>query len=296
MMPPFQLDRQFAFLQQLFGVEWLQHQFQYYNIQSLNVSQEPRMASDKAAYLQALGTNMVRYWQLTNTRFIFGMSGGFIDALNQQLDPGQKRFRPHTLFTLYQKPGTSLVGVQTNDAGPFALVEFTGALPRAKLYSQWQVNTNLQATLRQLADPAFDPTQVVLVADGIAAPSSSASNAAPGTVDFASYAPKHLELKTSAAEPTVLLLNDKFDPNWKVWVDGKPDTVLRCNYIMRGVLLPPGNHAVTFRFQPPTFFWWTFSVVGMGLLLCAFLAVTRGRPVGPKPTPTPVAERPKVKA
>jgi hypothetical protein len=287
------LDRQFAFLQQLFGVEWLQHQFQYYNIQSLNVSQEPRMASDKAAYLQALGTNMVRYWQLTNTRFIFGMAGGFIDALNQQLDPLQKRFRPHTLFTLYQKPEGSIIGVQTNDTGPFALIEFTGALPRAKLYTQWQVNTNLQATLSQLADPAFDPMQVVLVADAIAASGSAPSNATPGTVEFVSYAPKHLELKTSATAPTVLLLNDKFDPSWKVWVDGKPETVLRCNFIMRGVLLPPGNHIVSFRFQPPTFFWWTFSVVGVGLLLCAFLAVTRGRPVVPKSSSTPT--NPKVK-
>src|SRR5262249_57308982 len=158
--------------------------------------------------------------------------------------------------------------------GPFALIEFTGALPRAKLYSQWQVDTNQQTTLKRLGDPAFDPMQVVLVADPIAASGSAASNAATGTVEFVSYAPKQLELKTSATEPTVLLLNDKFDPSWKVWVDGKPETVLRCNFIMRGVMLPPGNHTVSFRFKPPTFFWWTFSLVALGLLLCAFLAVT----------------------
>jgi hypothetical protein len=232
------------------------------------------------------------------------MAGGFVDAINQQLDPVQKRFRTHTLFTLYPKPESSVIGVQTNDTGPFALIEFTGALPRAKLYTQWQVNTNFPATLSRLADATFDPMQVVLVADPIAASGSAPSNGATGTVEFVSYAPKHLELKTSAPEPTVLLLNDKFDPGWKVWVDGKPETVLRCNFIMRGVMLPAGNHVVDFRFQPPTFFWWTFSLVMLGLLLSAFLAVTRGRPVAsapapppaPKPSPPPAPATPKVKA
>jgi hypothetical protein len=29
----------------------------------------------------------------------------------------------------------------------------------------------------------------------------------------------------------VLLLNDRFDPNWNVRVDGKLERLLRCNYI-----------------------------------------------------------------
>ena len=49
----------------------------------------------------------------------------------------------------------------------------------------------------------------------------------------------------------VLLLNDKHDPNWKVFVDGEPKPLLRCNYVMRGVQLPAGEHTVEFRYQPP---------------------------------------------
>jgi hypothetical protein len=34
-------------------------------------------------------------------------------------------------------------------------------------------------------------------------------------------------------------------------VDGKPEKVLRCNYIQRGVYLPtPGKHTVVFEFTP----------------------------------------------
>jgi hypothetical protein len=72
-----------------------------------------------------------------------------------------------------------------------------------------------------------------------------------GTVDFADYSPKHIVLKTRAEVASVLLLNDRFDPAWSVTVDGQPASLLRCNYIMRGVQLPPGAHTVEFTFQIP---------------------------------------------
>ena len=50
-----------------------------------------------------------------------------------------------------------------SENGGYALFEFTGALPRAKLYSNWQVNTNDDATLKTLASTNFDPWQTVLV-------------------------------------------------------------------------------------------------------------------------------------
>lgn len=288
---PFRVNQQFDFLRQYYAVEWLQHQFQYYNIQSLDVSQEPRVAADKFAYQQALGTNLIRYWQLTNTRFLLGMAGGFAESLNAQLDPQQHRFRAHTPFTLSQKPGSALFDVQTNNTGPFALVEFAGALPRAGLYSNWEVITNEQAVLRRIADPAFDPFQSVVVSDAIAAASPPPGNAAPGTVDFVSYAPKEVKLKTTATTPTILLLNDRFDPGWKLWVDDKPETILRCNYIARGVSLPPGNHTVTFRFQPHTMFWWTFAAVCVGLLLSVAIAVRRPSLAAPSPAPAPALRK-----
>src|SRR6185369_7024715 len=109
-----------------------------YAIQSIDIPQEPRVAADKQAYREALLKNISRLWQLTNTRYIFGMAGNFVDAINQQLDPVQKRYRQHTAFSLFQK-ASGVIGMETNSTGPFALLEFTGALPRAKLYNNWEV-------------------------------------------------------------------------------------------------------------------------------------------------------------
>jgi hypothetical protein len=226
------------------------------------------------------------------------MGGSFADALNQQLDPTQRRFRLRTAFDLTPK-GTNIIKYEDfttvlNTNGSLGLIEFTGALPRAKLYPQWQIVADGQATLKKLADPAFDPTQTVLVENQIATPAGAGTNGTPGTVEFVSYAPKRLQLKASASSPSVLLLNDKYDPNWKVRVDGNDQALLRCNFLMRGVYLEPGQHTVEFRYQPPmTGFFVSLGAVIVALGLCGVAAFSSK---GPKTAPdliTVPEEKPK---
>jgi len=299
---PFQVNRELSTLQQVYNVEWLQHHFQYYNIQAIDVTQDPRQAADKAAYMQALARNITRYWQLTNTRYLFGMTGGLLDTLNQQIDPAQKRFRVHTPFTIERTPNKESVISETNSAGPFALLEFTGALPRAKLYSQWQVSTNDDETLKQLGSAEFNPEQTVIVArsaesrDALAASGSTESRpTGPGTVEFASYAPKHIKFTAKARAPSILLLNDKYDPDWKVAVDGKPVPLLRANFIMRGVQVPAGDHTIEFRFAPKvTGLYITLTAIALGVLLCAIILVPRRLAGALAPPPRETPQRPLV--
>jgi hypothetical protein len=246
---PFGGIPQLSFIQQYFNVEWLQHQFPYYNIQSLDIPQEPRKGQDKQAFEKATMSNPLRYWQLTNTRLIFGLAG-IDDAVNQQLDPVKKRFRTHTLFSIEQDPHTMGITVMTNTTGPFALIEFTGALPRASLYSQWQVVTNDDAALQAVANPSFDPEKSVIVSSTLPTPSST-NPVSAGTVKFTSYSPKYIQFEAKAEVPSVFLLNDRYNENWKAWLDGKPANIFRCNYIARGLYLTKGDHKIEMRFEAP---------------------------------------------
>ena len=98
----------------------------------------------------------------------------------------------------------------------------------------------------------FDPAKTVLVSTLGKNLPAAATNADSGSVDYQSYASTHIVLSAKTTTPSVLLLNDKFDPYWRVTVDGKPADLLRCNYIMRGVYLPaPGQHTVDFSFSLP---------------------------------------------
>ena len=70
------------------------------------------------------------------------------------------------------------------------------------------------------------------------------------------------------------MLTDKYDGDWDVTVDGQPATLLRCNFLMRGVQVPAGQHAVEFRFQPSTTgLYVSLAAIGIGILLCGLLCV-----------------------
>ena len=297
----------------LYRIEWAQHHFPFYNIQSLDKIQMPRMPADLEAYEMALAPRsegtaylQTRRWELTNTRYLLAYAG-FLDALNEQLDPVQHRFRIKQRFDVMPKSGVDrptqleqLTAVPSENGG-CALFEFTGALPRVKLYSNWQVNTNDDATLKTLASTNFDPWQTVLVSTPLPdVPAVNATNQSSSTVDFKRYvpddpvfkgkrnglwkqsgycyAPKNIMFDAKATTPSVLLLNDRFDPHWRVFVDGKPAELLRCNFIMRGVYLTPGQHTVEFDFSlPHKPFYVTLAGIAVGLGLAGYLLISAKR-------------------
>jgi len=313
----------------VYSIEWAQHHFPYYDIQSLDKIQMPRMPTDLMAFEVALSPRsadtsylLARHWELTNTRYLLG-AAGFLDVLNEQLDPLRHRFRIVQRFDIVPKPGIERVAqfeemtAATNDDGGLAVFEFTGALPRASLYSNWRVCTNNsyslkqwldglkqflppepygaiaslnatdQATLKTLTDPSFDPDKTVLLSTPLAeSPATSLISAQPGTVEYKSYTPKEIVLSTQAATSSVLLLNDMFESHWQVSVDKKPAELLRCNFIMRGVFLTPGAHTVEFQFsQPSSTLYVTLAAIGVGIILCGCLMVSTRRKPGPAVQP-----------
>lgn len=233
----------------VYAVEWQQHQFPYFEIQTYEMVQLPRPPADYTAFRTALYGKPLKEWELTNTRYLLALAP-LVDLLNQQLDPVDRRFRLHTAFELSQTPaGTFLV--RTNMEGPFGLIEFTGALPRAMLFDRWRSDVADSTALEMLPSTNFNPHAEVLISEQIPAPAVTTSSQPAGTANYRSYTPTRFVIDTEARTPCVLLLNDRHDPNWRVTVDGKEQPLLRANYIMRGVYLEPGRHTVEFTFRPP---------------------------------------------
>ena len=99
---------------------------------------------------------------------------------------------------------------------------------------------------------------------------------------FKSYKPAHIVFDTKSDTASVLLLNDQYDPHWSVTVDSKPAELLRCNFIMRGVYLTPGEHKVEFYFSLPVKpLYVTLSAMVVGILLCGFLFYLEHKPRTP---------------
>ena len=106
--------------------------------------------------------------------------------------------------------------VQTNSDGPVALLEFTRALPRAKLYANWK-NVDDATALQLLGSAPFDPEKMVLVATNTPVTQAVGNpEADPGAVKMTHYQSKELVLEADAKTPAVLLLNDRTGDYWNV--------------------------------------------------------------------------------
>jgi hypothetical protein len=246
---------------------WMQNDFPYHDIQTLDFAQMPRMPAMDDAYLrnfQLSGLDIksadlrpaARLWELTGTRYLLLDTDG-VRLLNEHGDPGRHGFRILAELQLRKKEGVDIpedpgdLTVDKAERGPTALIEFTHALPRAKLYANWQTPADGPATLAMLMSTNFDPALTVLLWTNtpVAQPTGD-PKADPGAVDITDYHPKYIKLAANAKTSAVLLLNDKYAKDWSVSVDQQPANLLRCNYIMRGVFLSPGRHTVEFRFHP----------------------------------------------
>jgi hypothetical protein len=312
---PFRPPGQLSLFDNLYQIEWKQQLFPYYDIQTLDIVQMPRMPQDLEAFERSLVfpgvPPLTRRWELTDTRYLLGPAG-YLEGLNQQFDPVLRRFRVISNFKLVGKPGvdrphslSQLTAAPVQD-GEYGLFEFSGALPRAKLYANWQSNspasiaafttntldenqlkvlemtsTNDFLTLKQLASPEFDPATSVLLPHPLSSVSdpSFSTNEKTGTVVYTSYHASDIKLETTSPAPTVLMLCDKYDPSWYVTVDGKDREVLRCDFIFRGVFLEPGKHEVEFRFRPNIkMFYVNLVAIFIGICLLGYAIVVTREP------------------
>ena len=144
MFPMQPANEQLALLQNAYSIDWKQHVFLATNIQCADVIQEPRLAVDKEKFMMALHLaqprsllDMLRFWELSNTRYIFAPGGDFI----KRLDPSGTHFRVVKTFNFVPKvanpgPWPEDFAAEPDPNGQLAVIEFIWRSPcrRAKLF------------------------------------------------------------------------------------------------------------------------------------------------------------------
>ncbi len=267
---------------------WLENDYPFHDIQSLEIDQSPRMPILDSRFLGLFAgisdhdlSPATRLWRLTNTRYLVA-GYNWVEGLNQLGQP-KNSFRAVMRLNLVNKPGVTVPEdsgdrtLQPADDGQYALIEFTAALPRVKLYSDWKVMDD-ETALHALGSAAFEPANTVLVAKDTpvtGTPTNTGTNADAGTVKITQYQSKHIIMEADAKTAAVLLLNDRTGDYWEVTVDGQPAPFLRCNYIMQGTFVPPGHHKVEFRYRPLLAV--SLTAFAFGLALAGYVTVTNFR-------------------
>jgi hypothetical protein len=143
------------------------------------------------------------------------------------------------------KPGDLNFIARTKDAYVY---ENPRALPRVMLLGDWRIAdfSKLTAT----GWPAdVDPAKTVLLEKNtLAQPPSSFEGA--GSARLVSYSNTEVVVAVDAPAGGMLLLNDVWDPWWRVTIEGVEAELLRANVIFRAVQVPPGKRTVRFTFEP----------------------------------------------
>jgi hypothetical protein len=87
-----------------------------------------------------------------------------------------------------------------------------------------------------------------------------------------SYEPDEIRFTVDAPREGLVVLNEIMFPGWQVEVDGHAATPVRANYLLRAVVVPPGHHSITWRFEP-TRWRLLFSCYCLALIVIAGTAV-----------------------
>jgi hypothetical protein len=70
------------------------------------------------------------------------------------------------------------------------------------------------------------------------------------TATIQSAAETGIQIRTHSSQTNLLVLSNVYYAGWQATVDGIPSSVLPTDYVLRGVVVPAGDHVVTFRFRP----------------------------------------------
>ena len=66
------------------------------------------------------------------------------------------------------------------------------------------------------------------------------------------YRPNKLSYEAVILNQQLAVFSEIWYPNgWVATIDGKESEIIRVNYVLRGLIIPPGKHTIVFSFNPP---------------------------------------------
>lgn len=127
-----------------------------------------------------------------------------------------------------------------------------------------------------IATVGFQPKRVALV-DPTGAPKTVAG--VRGTARIVSERSSRVEIDATLDRRGGVVLSDSYAPGWRASVDGKDAPVFRANGISRGVMVPAGEHRITWSYRPEGVVWGAVisGAALVGLLISAGLTLRRRR-------------------
>ncbi len=162
------------------------------------------------------------------------------------------------------------------------LYECNPSASRVQVVPPWGlVEPDVAKQIDLLFSPTFDARRMVLLFENPPPAAGVAGRAVPSPyARFTKDGQTDVEVAAGVgAEGGFLVLNDTFDDDWHVDVDGQRAPLLKANALYRAVRLVPGEHRVEFRYRPRPVLYGALLSGGafVGLSGVALLGIRRRR-------------------
>lgn len=219
----------------------LLNQFNAMHISCLDISAASRIPDDINTFFQTLGNHQARLWFLAGVKNV---------AVPEQA-LAQLREDTAVAANIDHADGYTLEPTGSPDLPSHALVGMKDYLAKATLAPHAEFFTTDEAVLARLKDPAWNPRVSVLLDKSARVLQFSTGKYLPGPdeLNLKTYTPTEIEIEAHADQGGYVLINDQYDPDWQVQVNGHDAELLRADYILRAVQVPPGDSTITMRYR-----------------------------------------------
>ena len=87
------------------------------------------------------------------------------------------------------------------------------------------------------------------------------------------YNPDYVVYKTKTSKDQLAVFSEVYyEPDWIAYIDGKPADYFRVNYILRGMVIPAGEHKIEFRNEAPLMHKWDNITLAISILMLLVMA------------------------
>ncbi len=108
----------------------------------------------------------------------------------------------------------------------------------------------------------FNPTTTAIVDKRFSKELFKFTKDTTAKINLTSYKPNHLTYTTTSKSNQLAIFSEiYYDKGWNAYIDGKPTTHFRANYILRAMKIPSGKHTIEFKFEPKS--WQIGSIISL---------------------------------
>lgn len=126
------------------------------------------------------------------------------------------------------------------------------------------VSTPREAISAMQPDSGFNPAETAVVEGNPGMDPVSDTTAA---IEITSYDARAIEMKSRRSNDGFAVLSEIYYPEgWELTVDGNPAEIFKTNYVLRGFVVPAGEHTIRMEFNPKSYVMGTKVAWGSNLL------------------------------